>query len=88
MAGFLRPCPRRPMNHDSYTNDYIRGTLSSVRSFAMVGASANTVRPSYFVLKYLLDKGYQVVPVNPGAAGSEILGQKVYASLHDHARTG
>jgi len=71
------------MNHDSYNNDYIRGTLNSVRSFAMVGASANTVRPSYFVLKYLLDKGYEVVPVNPGVAGSEILGQKVYASLQD-----
>jgi len=71
------------MNHDNYSNDYIRGTLNAVRSFAMVGASANTVRPSYFVLKYLLDKGYVVVPVNPGSAGSEILGQKVYASLHD-----
>ncbi len=82
-GGTLEPCPIRLMNHDNYSNDYIRGTLNSVRSFAMVGASANTVRPSYFVLKYLLDKGYVVVPVNPGSAGSEILGQKVYASLHD-----
>jgi len=71
------------MNHDSYSDDYIRGILNSVRSFAIVGASANTVRPSYFVLKYLLDKGYTAIPVNPGKAGSEILGQKVYASLRD-----
>lgn len=49
----------------------------------MVGASDNEVRPSQFVMKYLIDKGYTVIPVNPGLAGETILGQKVYASLKD-----
>lgn len=71
------------MNHDSYPDDYIRGVLNDHKTFALVGASANTVRPSFFVLKYLLDKGYTVYPVNPGMAGQEILGQTVYASLAD-----
>jgi predicted CoA-binding protein len=69
------------MNHDAYSDDYIADILSSARTFAFVGASANTVRPSYFAMKYLLGKGYQVTPVNPGAAGQKILGQTVYASL-------
>lgn len=71
------------MNHDSYSPDYIRGILRSVKTIAMVGASANDVRPSYLVLKYLLEKGYNVIPVNPGLAGQELLGQKVYGSLKD-----
>jgi uncharacterized protein len=69
------------MNHDSYSDDYIRGILSSVKRIAMVGASANSARPSYFVLKYLATRGYQMAPVNPGLAGGEIHGLKVYASL-------
>ncbi len=69
------------MNHDSYSPDYIRTILQEVKTIALVGASANTVRPSYFVLKYLLDKGYEVHPVNPGLAGQELLGRKVYGSL-------
>jgi uncharacterized protein len=69
------------MNHDNYSPDYIREILKSVKTVALVGASANTVRPSYFVMKYLIDKGYTVVPVNPGLAGQELLGQKVYTSL-------
>ncbi|MFL5259038.1 MAG: CoA-binding protein [Hyphomicrobiales bacterium] len=71
------------MNHDSYPETYIRDILRSVKTIALVGASANEVRPSYFVMKYLLDKGYEVTPVNPGLAGKEILGRKVYASLSD-----
>ena len=71
------------MNHDSYSPDYIRDILRSVKVIALVGASANTVRPSYFVMKYLIDKGYTVIPVNPGLAGQKLLGQKVYASLAD-----
>ena len=71
------------MNHESYPADYIRGILQSVKTVALVGASSNTVRPSYFVMKYLLDKGYEVIPVNPGLAGQEILGRMVYASLRD-----
>lgn len=71
------------MNHDSYDNSYIAGILNSVKTIAMVGASANDVRPSYFVMKYLIGKGFTVFPVNPGQAGKEILGQKVYARLSD-----
>jgi uncharacterized protein len=71
------------MNHDSYSPDYIRAILQGVKTVAMVGASANTVRPSYLVMKYMLDKGYTVIPVNPGLAGQELLGQRVYATLAD-----
>jgi uncharacterized protein len=71
------------LNHDTYSDDYIRAILSTARSFAFVGASANPSRPSYFAMKYLLAKGYRIIPVNPGQAGKEILGQKVYASLAD-----
>ena len=71
------------MSHDSYPDDYIRSILQSVKRVAMVGASANPVRPSFFVLRYLLAKGYQVAPVNPGIAGGEIAGQTVYAALAD-----
>ncbi|MGN6144434.1 MAG: CoA-binding protein [Mesorhizobium sp.] len=71
------------MNHDSYDNAYIAGILNSVRTIAIVGASANEVRPSFFVLKYLLAKGFEVFPVNPGHAGREILGRMTYARLAD-----
>ena len=71
------------MNHDTYDNNYIAGILNSVKTIAMVGASPNDVRPSYFVLKYLLAKGFSVFPINPGHAGKEILGRTVYASLAD-----
>ncbi|MFN0263351.1 CoA-binding protein [Tepidamorphus sp. 3E244] len=71
------------MNHDSYNDAYVRQILDDVRTIAMVGASAKNIRPSYFVLKYLIDKGYKVFPINPGLAGQEILGQTVYASLAD-----
>jgi predicted CoA-binding protein/catechol 2,3-dioxygenase-like lactoylglutathione lyase family enzyme len=71
------------MRHDSYPEAYISGILNSVRNIAMVGASPNDVRPSFFVLKYLLAKGFEVFPVNPGHAGKEILGRKVRASLAD-----
>jgi predicted CoA-binding protein len=67
--------------HDSYSDEYLRDILRSVRTIAMVGASANWNRPSYFVMKYLQAKGFRVIPVNPGVAGQEILGEKVYASL-------
>jgi predicted CoA-binding protein len=68
------------MNHDSYSDEYIRGILNSVKRIAMVGVSANPARPSYFVLKYLATRGYQMLPINPGLAG-EIHGIKVYGSL-------
>ena len=69
------------MNHDSYDDDYIAGILRKVRVIAMIGASANTSRPSYFAMKYLLGKGYKVVPVNPGLAGQQLLGQDVARTL-------
>lgn len=71
------------MNHDSYDDGYIRAILDDVGTVAMVGASAGTARPSHFVLRYLLEKGFTVIPVNPGRAGSEILGRMTYASLGD-----
>jgi predicted CoA-binding protein len=71
------------MNHDRYDDAYIAAILNEVKTVAMVGASANINRPSYFVLKYLLGKGFSVIPVNPGLAGQEILEQKVVGSLAD-----
>jgi uncharacterized protein len=71
------------MTHASYTDAYIAGILGAAKTIAMVGASATPNRPSYFAMKYLLSKGYRVVPVNPGLAGKEILGQRVYASLRE-----
>ncbi len=71
------------MNHDQYPETYIRGILEEVKTIAMIGASANNMRPSYFAMKYLLQKRYTVIPVNPREAGGEILGQVVYAGLRD-----
>ncbi len=71
------------MNHDSYDDAYIRGILNTVKTIAMVGVSNKENRPSYFAFKYLLERGYHMIPVNPGLAGGELLGQKVYAKLAD-----
>jgi predicted CoA-binding protein len=67
----------------NYSDTLIKSILRSVKTIAMVGASGNEIRPSYFAMMYLLNKGYKVIPVNPSMAGKEILGQKVYASLKD-----
>ena len=67
----------------AYSDAVIKSILRSVKTIAMVGASGNDIRPSYFAMMYLLNKGYKIIPVNPGMAGKEILGQKVYASLKD-----
>ena len=69
------------MDHSRYDDAYIRDILRQSRTIAMVGASPNWVRPSYFAMKYLIGKGYRVIPVNPVAAGQEILGETVYANL-------
>ena len=66
-----------------YPDAQLRRILSTVRTIAMVGASSNWNRPSYFVMKYLQGKGYRVIPVNPGTAGQEQLGERIYASLRD-----
>jgi uncharacterized protein len=71
------------MNHDSYSDGYIRGILNTVKTIAMVGISPKDNRPSYFAFKYLLERGYNMIPVNPGQVGKEILGRKVYARLAD-----
>jgi predicted CoA-binding protein len=73
------------MNHDSYSDDYIRGILNTAKTIAMVGASERENRPSYFAFKYLLERGYRMIPVNPGHAGETMLGQKIYARLADIA---
>lgn len=70
-------------DHDRYAPSYIRGILSDMKTIAIVGASANDTRPSFFVLKYLIEKGYEVYPVNPGMAGKSALGREFYASLGD-----
>lgn len=69
------------MNHDRYDDAYIAAILNEAKTIAMVGASANINRPSYFAMKYLIGKGFRVIPVNPVLAGQQILGQKVVASL-------
>jgi predicted CoA-binding protein len=74
------------MNHDSYPAEYIREILHSVKVIALVGASSNIVRPSYFVMQYLLSKGYDVIPVNPGLAGQPLLGQTSYDALKEIPR--
>ena len=63
------------MNHDSYSDTYIRGILNTVKTIAMVGASVNEIRPSYFAFKYLLERDFHMIPVNPG--------QRIHARLAD-----
>ena len=71
------------MEHDRYPDTYIREILRQVRTIAMVGASPSWNRPSNFAMKYLQEKGYRLIPVNPRAAakGAEILGERAYGSL-------
>lgn len=71
------------MDHNNYDDRYIRGILNTVKTIAMVGVSANTSRPSYFAFKYLLERGYSMIPINPGLEGQALLGRKVYAKLAD-----
>jgi uncharacterized protein len=71
------------MTHDSYSDSYVRGILNTVKSIAMVGASEKENRPSYFAFKYLLERGYTMIPVNPGHVGEQMLGQRIYARLAD-----
>jgi uncharacterized protein len=73
------------MNHDAYSDDYIRSILNSVKSIAMVGASPD-VRPSYFAFKYLVQRGYDMIPVNPGHVGKTLLGRPFVASLGEIGR--
>lgn len=67
----------------TYSDGFLREILSTTKVVALVGASANPVRPSYFVQRYLGLKGFRVIPVNPGLAGQELLRETVYGSLSD-----
>ena len=71
------------MNHDAYDDNYIRSILNNVKSIAMVGASPVNVRPSYFAFKYLAQRGYDMIPVNPGHVGKALMGKPFVASLAD-----
>ena len=67
----------------SYSDEMLKEVLLRTKSIAAVGVSPNPVRPSNYVFRYLLRRGYDVVPVNPMCAGDEIYGQKVVAGLAD-----
>nr|WP_321457447.1 CoA-binding protein [uncultured Cohaesibacter sp.] len=71
------------MDHRHYSEEYLTSILKSVKRIALVGASNRPERASYRVMEFLLDRGYEVIPVNPGKEGQEILGQKVFARLAD-----
>jgi uncharacterized protein len=75
------------MNHDAYDDNYIRSILNGVKCIAMVGASPVNIRPSYFAFKYLAQRGYDMIPVNPGHVGKSLLGKPFVASLLDIRRT-
>jgi predicted CoA-binding protein len=71
------------VNHDSYSDEYLRSVLDRARTIAMIGASPHWNRPSYFAMKYLQGKGFRVIPVNPRAVGETILGETVYGDVKD-----
>lgn len=71
------------MNHDHYSDEYLRKILAQTRTIALVGASPNEARPSYRVSRFLIDQGFELYPVNPGHAGKEINGRLTYRSLAD-----
>ncbi|MGG7517149.1 CoA-binding protein [Allorhizobium undicola] len=73
------------MDHQTYSDAWLRGILQSVQTIALTGASPNPQRPSFAVMGFLLSRGYRVIPVNPGQAGKTIHGQPVMASLADIA---
>lgn len=75
-----KPAAEKPLHYD---DALLRRILNNVRTIAMVGASPDWVRPSNFAMKYLQGKGYRVIPVNPGHAGNDILGETTYATLSD-----
>ena len=65
------------------SDEAIAHLLAQVKRIALVGASAKPERPSHRVMQFLLDEGYEVIPINPGLAGQKLLGQTVHASLAD-----
>lgn len=75
------------IDHNFYDDDYIRNILTTVKTIAVVGASPKQTRPSYIVVQYLISKGYDVIPVNPGHGGRLICGVKTCATLSDIDRS-
>jgi predicted CoA-binding protein len=73
--------PPDPGAHETYCDDLIRSILKSVKRIAIVGASDNPARPSYFVFKYLSERGYDVIPVNPARVGSALIGKPFLSSI-------
>jgi uncharacterized protein len=71
------------MDHNAYSDAYIRSILTGVKTIAMVGASSVNVRPSYFAFKYLAERGYDMIPINPGQVGKSLVGKPFVASLRD-----
>lgn len=71
------------LEHLRYSPELLKKVLTDTKTIALVGASANTARDSHEVMEYLQRRGYRVIPVNPGLAGKELLGETVYASLAD-----
>jgi len=67
----------------TYSDEFLRTVLKRTKTIAIIGVSANQVRPSYFVARYLGLKGYRVIPVNPGLAGQTLLGETVYGDVGD-----
>ena len=65
----------------NYSDDDLRKVLKRTRTVAVVGVSANPVRPSYFVARYLCLRGMRVIPINPGLAGQKLFGETVYSDV-------
>ena len=78
--------PEAAGRHSSYLDSTIHGILKSVRSIAIVGSTNNPSRPSFIVTKYLKERGYDVIPINPRLKGHDVLGLPAYASLADVPR--
>lgn len=72
-----------PARHNSYADETIKTILKTVKTIALVGFSSNQSRPSFFVAKYLIERGYTLYLINPGLAGQEFFGARVYGSLAD-----
>jgi predicted CoA-binding protein len=68
---------------EDYSDEHVRDVLTRTKVIAVVGASAKPERASHYVSQYLIEKGYRVIPVNPGLAGQEMFGETVRASLSE-----
>ena len=68
---------------ETYEDRFLKTVLNRTKTVAVVGVSTNTVRPSFYVARYLALKGYKVIPINPGHAGKEMFGTTIRASLSE-----